>query len=115
MNFFPQISFYDNLGLSAILDKTNKLKSTKNEPLPLDLKFPLVSLTRPFYRQYVTYNGSLTTPPCNEVVVWILSPYTLHISRQQLNQFRDIASANGYVNNFRNIQSTNNRNVVYVL
>lgn len=75
---------------------------------------PLKNLAQPFYKEYVTYNGSLTTPPCSEVVIWIMSPYTLDISKKQLKRFRAIAEAGGFQNNFRYIQATNNRPVIFV-
>nr|CAD7599452.1 unnamed protein product [Timema genevievae] len=46
--------------------------------------FPLGVLEETFSKDYITYLGSLTTPPCSEVVTWIISDRPLPISRQQV-------------------------------
>ncbi|MEA5511998.1 carbonic anhydrase family protein [Crocosphaera sp. UHCC 0190] len=50
------------------------------------------------------YFGSLTTPPCSEVVQWIVFQNPLEISSQQINQFRQIFPLNA-----RPIQPLNRR------
>lgn len=39
---------------------------------------------------YWTYLGSLTTPPCNESVTWILFKKCIEVSHHQLNIFRNL-------------------------
>lgn len=39
---------------------------------------------------YWTYLGSLTTPPCNESVTWILFKKYIEVSHRQLNIFRNL-------------------------
>jgi carbonic anhydrase len=55
-------------------------------------------------RQYFTYTGSLTTPPCSEGVTWIILKRRAPISSVQYEEFRKILG-----NNFRPIQDINNR------
>ncbi|CAG2058301.1 unnamed protein product [Timema podura] len=78
--------------------------------------FPLGVLEETFSKDYITYLGSLTTPPCSEVVTWIISDRPLPISRQQLSKFRHLTSEHTGmdVNNYRPVQPTNNRPVFYV-
>ncbi|XP_061694943.1 carbonic anhydrase-related protein isoform X2 [Syngnathoides biaculeatus] len=46
----------------------------------------------PLLRDYWVYKGSLTTPPCNENVTWILYRYPLTISQLQIEEFRRLRS-----------------------
>ncbi len=39
-------------------------------------------------QSYFTYFGSLTTPPCSEVVTWIIFADILGVSEEQMRQFR---------------------------
>jgi carbonic anhydrase len=67
-------------------------------PVMLDLNMML-----PEQRQYYTYMGSLTTPPCTEGVLWMvmktpatLSPYQASVfSRLYANNARPVQSASG--------------------
>ncbi|XP_071955005.1 carbonic anhydrase 2-like isoform X2 [Antedon mediterranea] len=67
---------------------------------------------------YWTYNGSLTTPPCYESVVWTIFQIPIVISVEQLEQFRSLNNLRyplRVVNNFRppTGSSSNDRQVVY--
>lgn len=55
-------------------------KKTFVEPFPLD------DLIHTFDGDYVTYKGSLTTPPCTEGVIWIISFTPLPVSERQVMQ-----------------------------
>ncbi|MEQ9234285.1 carbonic anhydrase [Coleofasciculus sp. E2-BRE-01] len=54
--------------------------------------------------QYYRYSGSLTTPPCSQIVNWIVYKDTLKISLAQLNAFKFL-----YDNNARPVQALNRR------
>jgi hypothetical protein len=41
-------------------------------------------------RRYYRYDGSLTTPPCYESVIWTVLQKPLKISSKQLNVFRQL-------------------------
>jgi carbonic anhydrase len=56
---------------------------------------------------YVTYPGSLTTPPCSEIVTWIVLKTPAEISAKQFQAFRHILG-----NDFRPIQNRNNRTIL---
>lgn len=55
---------------------------------------------------YYTYAGSLTTPPCSETVTWVVLARPAPMSADQYQAFRGILG-----NNFRPLQSTNDRQV----
>ncbi|XP_049835561.1 carbonic anhydrase 13-like [Schistocerca gregaria] len=44
----------------------------------------------PDFSQYWTYEGSLTTPPCNESVIWMISKQPIRVSGSQLSAFRSL-------------------------
>lgn len=46
--------------------------------------FPLEWMFTPFERDYYTYNGSLSQPPCNEIVTWIVQQEPIAISLSQV-------------------------------
>jgi carbonic anhydrase len=60
---------------------------------------------------YYNYEGSLTTPTCNEVVTWYVMEGAIAISQAQLDAFRGLNYQCGapMVDNFRPPQPLNNR------
>lgn len=58
----------------------------------------------PEQREYYTYMGSLTTPPCTENVLWMVFKQPLKVSSEQIDIFARL-----YPNNARPIQPTHNR------
>ncbi|KAK6295938.1 hypothetical protein J4Q44_G00336510 [Coregonus suidteri] len=62
---------------------------------------------------YFRYQGSLTTPPCAEAVVWTIFENTIPLSRQQLAAFSQLQFADGkpMVGTYRPNQPLNGRQV----
>lgn len=75
----------------------------------LSLRDLLPASTSKFYR----YTGSLTTPGCNEIVVWTVFDSPIYISERQLARFRILISEDGdtLVNNYRPAQPLMGRTV----
>lgn len=44
----------------------------------------------PTTKTYWTYEGSLTTPPCSESVIWIVFKTPIEVSRDQLDAMRNL-------------------------
>lgn len=70
--------------------------------------------------KYFHYNGSLTTPGCNEAVLWVVFEKFLYISQAQLDEFRKLrhdtvakaVNQTEYLyNNYRPLQNRNGRTV----
>merc|ERR1711924_199686 len=60
------------------------------------LKFPFNPVHfLPYNKNYYTYDGSLTTPPCTEGLRWVVMQSNMYLSAQQLATFP-------FRNNFRN-------------
>lgn len=68
-------------------------------PVQMDLNLML-----PEQRQYYTYMGSLTTPPCSEGVLWMVMKQPATMTREQIDIFARL-----YPMNARPIQSASGR------
>ncbi|XP_064409851.1 carbonic anhydrase 13 isoform X2 [Latimeria chalumnae] len=92
-------------GLDFIKEKGKKVAFTNFNP----------SILLPKCLDYWTYPGSLTTPPLNESVTWIVLRETISVSSGQMAKFRNLLfTAEGenpccMVNNFRPCQPLHNR------
>jgi len=86
---------------TALAPLTNALAQIETADAQVDFSavgFSLVDLLKPVApidgaarsSRYSTYEGSLTTPTCNEVVEWINFLTPLKISKAQLHAFRKI-------------------------
>jgi carbonic anhydrase len=58
----------------------------------------------PEKREYYTYMGSLTTPPCTENVLWMVFKNPIQVSQEQIGIFARL-----YPNNARPVQPVNDR------
>ncbi|MGD1918764.1 MAG: carbonic anhydrase [Pleurocapsa sp.] len=54
--------------------------------------------------QYYRYQGSLTTPPCSEIVTWLVLKQPVEISKLQISRFLEVIGTNA-----RPVQALNNR------
>ena len=57
-------------------------------------------------RSYFRYAGSLTTPPCSEVVSWVVMTESITVSREQIDAFAAL-----YAMNARPVQALNQRTI----
>jgi carbonic anhydrase len=82
----------------------NNLPLEKNMPVaPPEAVIDLNTLL-PATRNYFTYMGSLTTPPCSEGVLWLVMKQPVQVSQDQVNIFSRL-----YKNNARPIQRLGGR------
>lgn len=84
MSFFLEIADYPNPAyaeISQILPNIRAMNSSARFTQPLPLQSFMVSNIH----QYYVYNGSLTTPPCLEVVTWLDFYDPIKITRDQVS------------------------------
>jgi carbonic anhydrase len=81
--YTSQLSERPNPALNAIIPFLDAVVGAELE-VTLARPFPLEMLDVSFPSEYVTYMGSLTTPPCSEVVTWIVQSRPLALSPQQV-------------------------------
>ncbi|RDU66209.1 carbonic anhydrase [Helicobacter didelphidarum] len=83
MNAFPQ-----EIGKTQVFNK-------------LDVKKIIPKIT-----SYYAFVGSLTTPPCNEKVQWVVLKNSMQASKKQINFFHSVLHGNA-----RGVQQLNNREI----
>ncbi|XP_031411373.1 receptor-type tyrosine-protein phosphatase gamma [Meleagris gallopavo] len=118
MAVFFQVSQRDNSALDPIIHGLKGVVHHEKETF-LD-PFVLRDLLPTSLGSYYRYTGSLTTPPCSEIVEWIVFRKPVPISYHQLEAFYSIftteqqdhvKSVEYLRNNFRPQQRLNNRKV----
>jgi len=112
--FVFQIVQEDNPHIQGIVEMIDSVIHAHTEVSLRDAEFNVDRLIRPSLDgEYYNYDGSLTTPGCDEIVSWILFKEPLNISSRQLAKFRMLLDNYGdpIVNNFRPIQPLNDRTV----
>ena len=76
----------DNVAYSAVFDH---MPAEVGEPQAMSMSLALDSLL-PEARTFFTYQGSLTTPPCSEIVRWLLLDTPVELSVEQIEAFTAI-------------------------
>ncbi|XP_045033331.1 carbonic anhydrase 2 [Daphnia magna] len=114
LGIFLQVGSSDNEFLQPLVDQLGEVIADHNETTLTDLvsfKDLLPRQTSSFYR----YNGSLTTPNCQQIVIWTVFDTPVEISERQLAKYRLLREFGGehLVNNFRPSQRENDRLVFY--
>jgi len=90
--------------LKRLWDHLPEKKGSTNQAGGLRMN-PITLL--PFKRDFMTYEGSLTTPPCTEGVRWIVMREPLAVSDNQVETFTRLIGGNA-----RPVQPLNDRKVV---
>ncbi|XP_048735800.2 carbonic anhydrase-related protein-like isoform X1 [Ostrea edulis] len=120
MSLFVQIG-KENMGIRALFPESLAEIAYKGRQKTTNAPFnPVGLLPEPDLRDYWTYEGSLTMPPCFEGVTWILFRYPMMLSAEQIDDFRrlymyskDQRPSNGcegrLLDNFRPVKPLNGR------
>jgi len=113
IGIFFDISSSDNVYLQPLLEAGNKVKFAKQKTSlsqGISLKSLLPRNPETFYR----YEGSLTTPGCNEIVTWSVFRDPVTVSEAQLDSLRSLwdSDNNKMGNNYRPVMPLNRRQVL---
>lgn len=84
----------------------DNLPVEEGEPDAMGMSVTLADLL-PADTTFYTYNGSLTTPPCTEIVRWLVVSEPIMLSSEQIEAFAAIYDANA-----RPIQALNDRDLL---
>lgn len=82
--FFYEVAKFDNPAYSEITELLENITRSNHEA-KFDDPPALRSIIPNDLVHYYTYNGSLTTPPCSEVVTWIDFKEAIPLSHNQVN------------------------------
>ncbi|XP_075230827.1 carbonic anhydrase 2-like [Lycorma delicatula] len=110
---FYEAGDLDNDVYAEITDSLPKIE-TPNTSYNLRKGFTLRNFLPHNVQRYFTYYGSLTTPPCLEIVTWIDFKHPTRLSHRQLSAFRKIRTKGGLLtHNYRPLQPLSDRVVYY--
>lgn len=93
----------DNEAYAAVLER---MPAEVDEPAALPAPLAMQSLL-PDRRGYYSYQGSLTTPPCSEIVRWLLLDTPVELSARQIAAYTAL-----YSNNARPVQPLGKRDLL---
>jgi carbonic anhydrase len=89
----------DNEAFATFMQAATKSSADKGEKAVLD-----ANLFLPEKRTLFRYHGSLTTPPCSEVVTWTVFEEPIEVAQADIDKYRTV-----YVANARPVQPLNRR------
>ena len=92
-----------NTAIAAIIENA---PSETGQSVSIDERFSVENLF-PFFKDYYSYEGSLTTPPCSEDVQWLVMTSPVTASASQILALNELI---GHSNN-RPVQQLNDRTI----
>jgi len=102
----------DNPALAPLIAKIPEVVAN-NAATTADTLYALSSLLPRDTKSFFRYQGSLTTPTCNEVVTWTVFKEPIQVSEAQLAVLRTMQGATGAIqDNYRAVQPKNMRMVL---
>ncbi|XP_012529629.1 putative carbonic anhydrase 3 isoform X2 [Monomorium pharaonis] len=108
-----ELSTDDNLDLLPIVQATKIVSNQTEKRIHMRHKVKPLSFLPKNHMTYYHYEGSLTTPLCQESVLWFVMTEKLKVSEAQMNVFRQVKGSHGPLKfNYRPIQNLGNRKVI---
>ncbi|XP_020363622.1 carbonic anhydrase 4 isoform X1 [Oncorhynchus kisutch] len=111
LGFFYEQSGSSNKKYDSIINALNSINMPSSNTTLSDVSLDMFIPSQSNMTSYFRYQGSLTTPPCEEAVVWTVFKNTIPLSRQQLDAFSRLQFADGkpMVGTYRPVQPLNGR------
>lgn len=102
--------------LKNILDSAERIREIVGESSRIDLPLTPAQLLPHDRLSYYRYEGSLTTPTCDEAVIWTIFDKSIPFAMTQIERFKQVKDpeGNSLTHNFRQLQRLNSRPLVYV-
>lgn len=92
---------------AAYADIFSNLPAEPGDPQESDISIDLGAMI-PEGSHFYTYQGSLTTPPCSEIVRWLVQDTSVDLGADQVSAFTDI-----YTGNARPVQELGQRDLLH--
>ncbi|XP_038051126.1 carbonic anhydrase 3-like [Patiria miniata] len=114
-----EVGFFEN---HLYKDFLSAVKTVKYKGYSRKFSLPccLVDLLPNDFGDFYRYRGSLTTPHCNEVVIWTVWRKPVRLSSAQIGVFRSLYSSEDHAvtkvplaDNYRPLQAVNGRKILY--
>lgn len=106
-----------NAVLKNILDSFVPVHDSPGKAHPIKEPLDPLSLLPKHRQRYFRYEGSLTTPSCDEAVIWTVLREPVPLALSQIERFKDTKDVKGeqLTHNYRLVQRLNSRPLVYVM
>lgn len=111
-----QVTDQHNPTLKNVLDSFHPVREQVGKSSMLKKAFSPDQLMPENVHQFFRYEGSLTTPGCNEAVMWTVLTSPLSMEMSQIVRFKETKDLDGQTmtHNFRTLQRLNSRPLIYV-
>ncbi|XP_053310778.1 carbonic anhydrase 4-like [Spea bombifrons] len=112
LGFFYEPSNEENKNYTSLIEAIKKIPQAGSTTTVSNLNLQKLIPESRYLKHYYRYNGSLTTPTCDEKVTWTLFPQTIKLAKEQLKVFYEqlnFSATAKMERNFRPIQNLNNR------
>ncbi|XP_076591852.1 carbonic anhydrase 4b [Chaetodon auriga] len=115
LGFFFEESSSENKKFNPLINALKNLTQSNSSVTLTGVSLDMFTLPPDNMTKYFRYDGSLTTPDCQQAVVWTLFEDTILLSRNQLNAFSQLqfADKKQMINTYRPVQPLNGRQVYY--
>ncbi|KAJ6638389.1 Carbonic anhydrase 2 [Pseudolycoriella hygida] len=110
------VSDAHNIDLKNILDSAEPIKNGVGQSSLIKAPLAPADFLPKNRNSFFRYEGSLTTPTCDEAVVWTVLTETVPFAMLQIERFKETTDDVGaqLTNNYRQLQRLNSRPLVYV-